>query len=119
MRARLTKDFTFEAAQTLPKAPEGHKCRRVHGHSFKVEVSVEGDVEPTVGWIYDHATISAAMKPLLEILDHVLNSGVVIHGSLVISLAGVDLVYLGLNVVLTSVETALTNLQIEEKRRQK
>jgi gas vesicle protein GvpA/GvpJ/GvpM family len=54
---------------------------------------------------------------LLEILDHVLNSGVVIHGSLVISLAGVDLVYLGLNVVLTSVETALTNLQIEEKRR--
>ncbi len=54
---------------------------------------------------------------LLEILDHVLNSGVVIHGSLVISLAGVDLVYLGLNVVLTSVETALTNLQIEEKRK--
>ena len=56
---------------------------------------------------------------LLEILDHVLNYGVVIHGSLVISLAGVDLVYLGLNVVLTSVETALSNLQIEEKRRQK
>ena len=56
---------------------------------------------------------------LLEIMDHVLNSGVVIHGSLVISLAGVDLVYLGLNVVLTSVETALKNLQIEEKRRLK
>jgi hypothetical protein len=56
---------------------------------------------------------------LLEILDHVLNSGVVIHGSLVISLAGVDLVYLGLNVVLTSVETALKNLQIEGKRRSK
>ena len=56
---------------------------------------------------------------LLEILDHLLNSGVVIHGSLVISLAGVDLVYLGLNVVLTSVEKALSNLQIEEKRRQK
>ena len=56
---------------------------------------------------------------LLEILDHVLNSGVVIHGSLVISLAGVDLVYLGLNVVLTSVETALKNLQAEEKRRLK
>ncbi|HEY1936455.1 MAG TPA: gas vesicle protein [Candidatus Angelobacter sp.] len=54
---------------------------------------------------------------LLEILDHVLNSGVVIHGSLVISLAGVDLVYLGLNVVLTSVETAISNLQAEENRR--
>jgi hypothetical protein len=47
---------------------------------------------------------------LLEILDHVLNSGVVIHGSLVISLAGVDLVYVGLNVILTSVETALRNM---------
>ena len=56
---------------------------------------------------------------LLEILDHVLNSGVVIHGSLVISLAGVDLVYLGLNVVLTSIETALTNLKVEEKRGRK
>ena len=66
MRARLTKDFTFEAAQTLPKAPEGHKCRRVHGHSFKVEVSVEGDVDPAIGWVYDHANISGAMKPLLN-----------------------------------------------------
>lgn len=48
---------------------------------------------------------------LLEIIDHVLNAGVVIHGSLVISVAGVDLVYLGLNVVLTSVETALRNME--------
>jgi len=53
---------------------------------------------------------------LLEIIDHVLNAGVVIHGSLVISLAGVDLVYLGLNVVLTSVETALRNLQAAEEK---
>ncbi|HYX53737.1 MAG TPA: gas vesicle protein [Candidatus Limnocylindrales bacterium] len=56
---------------------------------------------------------------LLDILDHVLNAGVVLHGSLVISLAGVDLVYLGLNVVLTSVETALRNLEaggVIEKR---
>ena len=51
---------------------------------------------------------------LLEILDHVLNAGVVIHGSLVISLGGVDLVYLGLNVILTSVETALRHLNPPE-----
>jgi hypothetical protein len=51
---------------------------------------------------------------LLDILDHVLNAGVVIHGSLVISLAGVDLVYVGLNVVLTSVETALRRMRLEQ-----
>ena len=51
---------------------------------------------------------------LLDILDHVLNAGVVIHGSLVISLAGVDLVYVGLNVVLTSVETALRHMRLEQ-----
>ena len=54
---------------------------------------------------------------LVEILDHVLNAGVVIHGSVVISLAGVDLVYLGLNVILTSVETALRSLQQAEEKR--
>jgi 6-pyruvoyltetrahydropterin/6-carboxytetrahydropterin synthase len=70
MRARLTKDFNFEAAQTLPSAPEGHKCRKMHGHSFKVEVSVEGEVAPERGWVYDHAEISAAMKPLMAQLDH-------------------------------------------------
>ena len=70
MRVRLTKDFQFEAAQTLPKVPAGHKCGRMHGHSFKVEISVEGQVDPATGWVYDHAEISRAMKPLLVQLDH-------------------------------------------------
>lgn len=70
MKFRLTKDFTFEAAQTLPHAPEGHKCRRMHGHSFKVEVTVEGERDPVTGWFYDHADISKAMRPLLELMDH-------------------------------------------------
>lgn len=70
MRCRLTKDFTFEAAQTLPAAPEGHKCRQMHGHSFKIEVTVEGEVNPATGWVYDHAVIGAAMKPLVAQLDH-------------------------------------------------
>ena len=70
MIARLTKDFTFEAAQTLPNVPPDHKCRRMHGHSFKVEISVEGEVDPHLGWVYDHAEISKAVEPLLEKLDH-------------------------------------------------
>jgi hypothetical protein len=53
---------------------------------------------------------SDAEISLLDILDHVLNAGVVIQGSLVISLAGVDLIYVGLSAVLTSVETALKHL---------
>ncbi len=70
MRVRLTKDFQFEAAQTLPKVPADHKCGRMHGHSFKVEISVEGEVDPATGWVYDHAEISRAMKPLVADLDH-------------------------------------------------
>jgi 6-pyruvoyltetrahydropterin/6-carboxytetrahydropterin synthase len=70
MRARLTKDFRFEAGQMLPNVEGGHKCGRIHGHSFKVEISVEGDVDPKTGWIYDHARIGEAMRPLLEQLDH-------------------------------------------------
>ena len=70
MRARLIKEFRFEAAQTLPNLPEGHKCRQMHGHSFKVEIVVEGEVDETVGWVYDHARLTGAMAPLMELLDH-------------------------------------------------
>ncbi len=70
MKVRLTKDFHFESAQRLPKLPEGHPCRELHGHSFKVEVSIEGEVDPGTGWIYDHARISEAMGPIIEELDH-------------------------------------------------
>jgi 6-pyruvoyltetrahydropterin/6-carboxytetrahydropterin synthase len=70
MKARLTRVFFFESAQTLPKVPKGHKCARMHGHSFKVEVSIEGEVDPETGWVYDHALIGQAMKPLLDQLDH-------------------------------------------------
>lgn len=70
MKARLAKDFYFESAQTLPKVPAGHKCAQMHGHSFKLEVVIEGEVDPETGWVYDHARISRAMDPLLEQLDH-------------------------------------------------
>ncbi len=70
MRARLTKDFRFEAAQTLPNLPGDHKCKRMHGHSFKLEITIEGEINPAIGWIYDHAEITGAMKPLMEQFDH-------------------------------------------------
>ena len=70
MQVRLTKDFSFEAAHTLPNVPPGHKCARMHGHSFRVEISVEGEVDPRMGWLYDHAQISESVKEVTEILDH-------------------------------------------------
>ena len=70
MRATLIKEYRFEAAQTLPTAPEGHKCRGMHGHSFKIEIAVTGKVDPQIGWVYDHALISKAMNPLIDLLDH-------------------------------------------------
>jgi len=70
VKFRLTKDFTFEAAQTLPNVPPGHKCAAMHGHSFKLEITVEGEMDPATGWVYDHARISRAVNPLIEKLDH-------------------------------------------------
>ena len=54
----LSKDFEFESAQSLPQFPEGHKCRKVHGHSFKVTISVRGPVDEASGIFYDHADVS-------------------------------------------------------------
>ena len=66
----LFKDFTFEAAHRLPNAPEGHKCARLHGHSYQVTVRVDGPVDPERGWVVDFARLSEAMAPLLDQLDH-------------------------------------------------
>ena len=66
----IWKDFTFEAAHLLPHAPEGHKCRRLHGHSYRVRVFVAGDLEPSLGWVVDFAEIAAACEPIRKQLDH-------------------------------------------------
>jgi len=70
MNVELRKTFQFEAAHLLPHLPKAHKCRRLHGHSFKVEVALAGECDPKLGWLMDYAEISAAFKPLLEKLDH-------------------------------------------------
>lgn len=68
----LAKDFRFEAAHYLPNVPEGHKCRRMHGHSFRGEVVVRGAVNPATGWLIDFADLRAAVDPLVARLDHYL-----------------------------------------------
>lgn len=69
-RVRLTREFTFEAAHRLPHVPEGHKCARLHGHSFRVELVCEGPVDPQTGWLVDFADLKRAFEPFLNQLDH-------------------------------------------------
>lgn len=62
--------FQIEAAHWLPNVPEGHKCSRLHGHSFRVEVHVRGEVGQDSGWVMDFADLGKAFRPLFEQLDH-------------------------------------------------
>ena len=66
----LYKDFTFEAAHRLPNVPAGHKCARLHGHSFRLRVAVRGPVGERTGWVMDFAELKAAFQPLYAQLDH-------------------------------------------------
>ena len=66
----IFKEFTFEAAHWLPNVPEGHKCARMHGHSFHLRITVSGAVDGKLGWVKDFADIKAAFEPYYEELDH-------------------------------------------------
>lgn len=66
----IFKIFTLEAAHRLPNVPEGHKCARLHGHSFRVELHISGAVDPHTGWVIDFAEVKRIFKPLYEQLDH-------------------------------------------------
>lgn len=70
MKVELCKSFRFDAAHQLPCVPDGHKCGRVHGHGFRVEIFVGGEVKEREGWLLDHALISRAVEPLIQKLDH-------------------------------------------------
>ena len=68
----LVKDFRFEAAHFLPNVPAGHKCLRMHGHSFRGEVAVRGEIDPRLGWVVDFADLKRAVDPIVARLDHYL-----------------------------------------------
>lgn len=70
MIAEIYKDFHFEAAHRLPNVPAGHKCARLHGHSFHVRIYVRGETGTHSGWVLDFAEIKNAFAPLLDQLDH-------------------------------------------------
>jgi 6-pyruvoyltetrahydropterin/6-carboxytetrahydropterin synthase len=66
----IWKDFGFEAAHRLPNVPAEHKCARLHGHSFRVAIHVEGSPGADTGWVVDFADIERAFAPVHDALDH-------------------------------------------------
>ncbi|MBS0569279.1 MAG: 6-carboxytetrahydropterin synthase QueD [Proteobacteria bacterium] len=66
----IFKLFHIEAAHRLPNVPPGHKCARLHGHSFGVEIHVSGPLDSNSGWVMDFADIKSAFAPIFEQLDH-------------------------------------------------
>ena len=66
----IFRAFTIEAAHRLPNVPAGHKCSRLHGHSFRIELHVSGQVDAHSGWVMDFADLKAAFQPLFDRLDH-------------------------------------------------
>ena len=67
---KITQAFTFEAAHRLPNVPATHRCHRMHGHSYRVELTVAGPVDPHTGWVIDFYDIESIFGPLLARLDH-------------------------------------------------
>ena len=70
MNVELVKEYRFEAAHRLPAVPPGHKCARLHGHSFKFEIHITGPVDERTGWFIDYGDLDATIQPLLDRLDH-------------------------------------------------
>ena len=66
----LRKTFQIEAAHRLPNVPTGHKCARLHGHSWRIEVAIEGPVGNDTGWVMDYADLKAAFQPIHDRIDH-------------------------------------------------
>lgn len=67
----LSKSYTFDAAHFLPKVPDGHKCKRIHGHTFRFKLYLRGKKDPELGWLVDFGDVTKKVKPILDnYLDH-------------------------------------------------
>ncbi len=66
----IFKEFTFDSAHFLPNVPEGHKCKNMHGHTYRLRVYCKGEIGENTGWVLDFADVKAVWKPLEKIVDH-------------------------------------------------
>ena len=70
LQNRIGRTYRFESAHHLPLVPEGHKCKNMHGHTYRLRVLLEGDPDPQFGWVMDFAELKAIMQPVLDKIDH-------------------------------------------------
>lgn len=66
----IYKEFSFDSAHFLPHVPEAHKCRNMHGHTYRLKVVIEGEPDPVLGWIMDFKQLKDAVNPVIDQLDH-------------------------------------------------
>jgi 6-pyruvoyltetrahydropterin/6-carboxytetrahydropterin synthase len=69
MLSTITREYAFEAAHFLPRVPEGHKCKRMHGHNYKFLVEVTGEINEA-GFVIDFWDLDKVVKPLIDAVDH-------------------------------------------------
>ena len=66
----IYKEFTFDSAHFLPNVPDGHKCKEMHGHTYRLRVWIEDQPHPSLGWVMDFADLKSIVKPVVARLDH-------------------------------------------------
>ena len=66
----IYKQFYFDSAHFLPNVPIGHKCKNIHGHTYKLTVYVQNELDENLGWVADFSDIKAIVKPIIEVVDH-------------------------------------------------
>jgi 6-pyruvoyltetrahydropterin/6-carboxytetrahydropterin synthase len=69
-QVEIFKEFSIDCAHSLPHVPEGHKCKNVHGHTYKIRLTVAGELDPQLGWVMDFADLKTAFEPIKQALDH-------------------------------------------------
>lgn len=67
---QIYKEFSFDSAHFLPNVPDGHKCKEMHGHTYRLKVFIEGELDPKLGWIMDFKELKDALLPVIDQLDH-------------------------------------------------
>lgn len=69
-KMEIYKEFSFDSAHFLPNVPDGHKCKEMHGHTYRLKVFIKGELDPQLGWIMDFKDLKEALLPVIDQLDH-------------------------------------------------